>query len=58
MVSFGSGAGSDGFIFRTTDKLKEVQDKAPKLKDMLDNDKVYLDYGKYAKFREKIILNE
>jgi hydroxymethylglutaryl-CoA synthase len=58
MVSFGSGAGSDGFIFKATDKLKEVQDKAPKLKDMLDNDKVYLDYGEYAKFREKIILNE
>ncbi len=58
MVSFGSGAGSDGFIFKATEKLKEVQDKAPKLKEMLDNDKVYLDYGEYAKFREKIILNE
>ncbi|UCH66791.1 MAG: hydroxymethylglutaryl-CoA synthase [Ignavibacterium sp.] len=58
MVSFGSGAGSDGFIYRTTEKIKEVQDKAPKLKEMLDHDKVYLDYGEYAKFREKIILNE
>lgn len=58
MVSFGSGAGSDGFIFNVTDKILEVQDKAPKVREMLDNNKIYLDYGGYAKFREKIILNE
>jgi len=58
MVSFGSGAGSDGFIFKVTDKIKDVQNKAVKLRDMLDKDKIYLDYGEYAKFREKIILNE
>ncbi len=58
MVSFGSGAGSDGFIFNVTDKIVDVQDKAPKLKEMLDNNKIYLDYGEYAKFREKIILNQ
>ena len=58
MVSFGSGAGSDGFIYKVTDKIKDVQDRAPKLRDMLDNKKTYLDYGEYAKFREKIILNQ
>ena len=58
MVSFGSGAGSDGFIFKVTDKIKDVQNKAIKLRDMLNNNKIYLDYGEYAKFREKIILNE
>ncbi len=58
MVSFGSGAGSDGFIFKVTDKIKDVQNKGVKLRDMLDNNKIYLDYGEYAKFREKIILNE
>ncbi len=58
MVSFGSGAGSDGFIFKVTDKIKDVQNKAVKLRDMLDNNKIYLDYGEYAKFREKIILND
>jgi hydroxymethylglutaryl-CoA synthase len=58
MVSFGSGAGSDGFIFRVTDEIINVQDKAPKVRDMLDNNKIYLDYGEYAKFRRKIILNE
>lgn len=58
MVSFGSGAGSDGFIFKVTDKIKDVQDRATKVRDMLDNNKIYLDYGEYAKYRGKIILNE
>lgn len=58
MVSFGSGAGSDGFIFNVTDKILNVQDKAPKLREMLDKNKIYLDYGEYAKFRDKIILNK
>jgi hydroxymethylglutaryl-CoA synthase len=58
MVSFGSGAGSDGFIFKVTDKIKDVQNKAVKLREQLDKNKIYLDYGEYAKFREKIILNE
>lgn len=58
MVSFGSGAGSDGFIFRVTDEILKIQNRAPKLRDYLDKNKIYLDYGEYAKFRKKIILNE
>jgi hydroxymethylglutaryl-CoA synthase len=58
MVSFGSGAGSDGFVFSVTDQIKNIRDKASKVKDMLDKNKVYLDYGKYVKYRGKIILND
>lgn len=58
MVSFGSGAGSDGFIFRVTDEISKVRDRAPKVRHMLDEKKVYLTYGQYAKFRRKIKLNE
>ena len=58
VVSFGSGAGSDGFIFKVTDYIKRIQDKAVKVREMLNNGKIYLDYGEYAKFRGKIILNE
>jgi hydroxymethylglutaryl-CoA synthase len=58
MVSFGSGAGSDGFIFRVTDEITKVQDRAAKVRDMLDHNKIYLNYGGYAKFRHKIRLNE
>jgi hypothetical protein len=31
-----------------------VQDLAPKTRDMLDHDQIYLQYGEYAKFRHKI----
>jgi hydroxymethylglutaryl-CoA synthase len=58
MVSFGSGAGSDGFIYRVTDEINKVRDRAEKVREMLDGNKVYLNYGEYAKFRRKIKLNE
>ncbi|MFH0766416.1 MAG: hydroxymethylglutaryl-CoA synthase [Calditrichota bacterium] len=58
MVSFGSGAGSDAFIFTATDKLPAVQNLAPKTRSQLDENKIYLDYGRYAKFRGKILRNE
>ncbi len=54
MVSFGSGAGSDGFVFEATEKIKDVQDKAPKLRDQLGESPIYLTYGQYAAFRGKI----
>jgi hydroxymethylglutaryl-CoA synthase len=57
MVSFGSGAGSDGFIFRVTAEIVDVQNRAAKVRDMLERNKTYLNYGQYAKFRRKIILN-
>lgn len=58
MVSFGSGAGSDGFIFRVTGEIEAVRDRAVTVRSMLDGEKVYLNYGQYAKFRRKIRLNE
>ncbi len=58
LVSFGSGAGSDAFIFKVTERIDEVRDKAEKVKDMLENNRIYLDYGEYAKYRGKIIMNE
>ena len=58
LVSFGSGAGSDAFVFKVTEKINAVRDAADKVKDLLENNRIYLDYGQYAKFRGKIILNE
>ena len=54
MVSYGSGAGSDGFVWRCTDRLPKVQKLAPQTRTQLDKNKVYLSYGQYAKFRDKI----
>jgi hydroxymethylglutaryl-CoA synthase len=58
LVSFGSGAGSDAFIFKVTNAIDKVRDKAEKVKDMLEKNRSYLTYGEYAKFRGKIIMNE
>jgi hydroxymethylglutaryl-CoA synthase len=54
IVSYGSGAGSDAFIFRVTERIDEVKALAPKTRDLLDKNKVYIDYGVYAKYRRKI----
>ncbi len=54
MVSYGSGAGSDGFIWRVTDRIREIQDKAPQTREQLENNPIYIDYGTYAKYRGKI----
>ncbi|MGD8414334.1 MAG: hydroxymethylglutaryl-CoA synthase [Candidatus Latescibacterota bacterium] len=54
MVSYGSGSGSDAFIFTATERLKEVQDLAPHTRDQLANNKRYLEYGEYTKYRGKI----
>ena len=56
LVSYGSGAGSDAFIFETTKKIDEVRDRAPKLRKQLDEHKIYIEYGTYAKFRKKILV--
>ena len=54
IVSYGSGAGSDGFVFRVTDRIGEVRDLAPRTRDLLDKNKNYIEYGVYAKYRRKI----
>ncbi len=58
MVSFGSGAGSDGFVFTVTERIDEVRDLAPPTRVQLDTNKFYVDYGTYAKLRGKIRLAE
>jgi len=57
MCSYGSGAGSDGFVWKATDRIKEVQGMCPQTRAQLDENKIYVDYGTYAKFRKKILKN-
>ena len=54
LVSYGSGAGSDGFVFEVTERINEVRESAPKTRDILSHNINYLEYGEYAKFRHKI----
>lgn len=58
MTSFGSGAGSDSFVFRATDLLPERQSLGRTVRSMLDGPKHYVTYGQYAKLRDKIIVND
>ena len=58
MISYGSGSGSDGFIWRVTDRIKEVQSLARQTREQLEYKPIYLDYGTYAKFRGKILKAE
>ena len=58
LVSYGSGAGSDAFVFNVKERIREVQNIAKKTRAMLDNNKKYLEYGSYLKFRDKIRMSE
>ena len=58
MVSYGSGSGSDAFIFEVTERINEVRDLAEHTRYLLEHDPIYLDYGNYAKFRRKILKNK
>jgi len=58
LVSYGSGAGSDGFIVRATSELAVAQGRAPLVRDLLGQNKLYLSYGEYAKYRGKYHLND
>ena len=48
LTSFGSGAGSDSFLFRVTGNIKKL--KASRTTQNYIDDKEYVDYSKYCKF--------
>jgi hydroxymethylglutaryl-CoA synthase len=58
LTSFGSGAGSDSFVLRVTDRINQVQDLTVRTRPQLDENKIYVDYGTYARLRGKIRLAE
>jgi hydroxymethylglutaryl-CoA synthase len=58
LVSYGSGAGSDGFVLRTTSALAAARGRAPSVRAQLDEGRVYLDYAAYAKHRGKFRMSE
>ncbi len=57
MCSYGSGAGSDAFIWKVTDRIEEVRDLTIKTRKLLEENLMYVDYGTYAKYRRKIRKN-
>ena len=53
IVSYGSGAGSDGFTLTVNDRIEEVKNLAPTTEEILSK-KIYVDYAVYAKFKGKL----
>lgn len=53
MVSFGSGAGSDAFVWDVTEALPERREKAPLVSDYIRR-REEIDYGLYVRYRGKL----
>jgi hydroxymethylglutaryl-CoA synthase len=50
MTSYGSGAGSDSFDLLVTERIGEVQNRAPKTRDYIAR-RTQIDYATYARYR-------
>lgn len=53
-VSYGSGAGSDAFSLVVGDAIEAKREVSPKVLDYVNN-KVNIDYGTYAKYRQLLV---
>ncbi|OPY50328.1 MAG: hypothetical protein A4E48_01906 [Methanosaeta sp. PtaU1.Bin060] len=53
VTSFGSGAGSDAFSIRVTDRIDDIRAGAPSVREYI-KDAEYLDYAMYAKHKGKL----
>jgi hydroxymethylglutaryl-CoA synthase len=53
MVSYGSGAGSDAFDLRVTERINEVRSLAPSTRDYI-NRRTVIDYATYCRYRGKL----
>ena len=56
VVSYGSGAGSDVFALRLTDRLPAWRNSAPATRDYIRR-RVEIDYAQYARLRGKLALH-
>ena len=55
MVSFGSGAGSDAFGIRVSERLHERRDLAPKTQSYIAR-RTEIDYATYSRMRGKLVM--
>ena len=54
MVSYGSGAGSDGFVFEATERVAERRDMAPSVDILVDRRQPVTEYARYLHNAGKI----
>ena len=55
-ISFGSGAGSDAFVWRTTERIEERRGYAPVTRDYIAR-RQEIDYALYARYRQKLHMH-
>ena len=55
ITSFGSGAGSDAFVWEVTDAIEERRERAPKVADYIRR-RTEIDYALYARYRGKLLM--
>jgi hydroxymethylglutaryl-CoA synthase len=55
-VSFGSGAGSDAFCWKITERIAACRDAAPKTRDYVAR-RQPVDYGTYVRYRGKLQMH-
>jgi hydroxymethylglutaryl-CoA synthase len=53
VTSFGSGAGSDAFSIKVTERIDQIRSRAPSVRDYIGKAE-YLDYAMYAKHKGKL----
>jgi hydroxymethylglutaryl-CoA synthase len=56
MVSYGSGAGSDAFDLRVTERIEETRGQAPTTEDYIARRKE-IDYATYVRYRDKLKMS-
>jgi hydroxymethylglutaryl-CoA synthase len=56
LTSFGSGAGSDAFVWEVTDKIDDRRNRAPSVDDYIKRRKE-IDYALYTRYRGKLLTH-
>lgn len=54
VTSFGSGAGSDSFAIQVTDNIEKKRSRVAPIRELINKDKLYIDYAQYLKNRNSI----
>ncbi len=57
VTSFGSGAGSDSFAIEAKEPIVEKRERLVKVEDIINKNKIYVDYSVYLKNRNSIVKN-
>lgn len=55
LVSFGSGAGADAFVWEVTDAILARRGRAPSVRDYIQR-RVEIDYAIYTRYRQKLMV--